>query len=317
MLATAYDSIANELIATTTGFGEFVFGETDLVYTAQAPIPNEPKDRKKVLAQDSLALRWSGKGFYDQFQVQVSTFGIMIIDSTLNSSFLWLDNLESDVIYFWRVRAVLGSDKSDWSPIWRFEPTNAFIQLTTPNGGEKWSQGESMIIRWETNTADSVRLDLYKTDQHIATIGKTPGSVNAFAWDISTELVSDSSYKIHIMSIEDSAVADTSDAEFSLIGPSGLGLMAQKIPAQFSLFQNYPNPFNPSTRIRWQLAVGSNVELTVYNLLGEKVAELVSARMNPGNYNYNFDGGNLPSGVYYYQLVAGAYREVRKMILLK
>jgi len=86
---------------------------------------------------------------------------------------------------------------------------------------------------------------------------------------------------------------------------------------QFELYQNYPNPFNPRTAISWQLAVGSYVELVVYNVLGKKVATLVSKQMNPGNHSYKFDGGNLASGVYYYVLIAGDLREVRKMILLQ
>jgi plastocyanin len=88
-------------------------------------------------------------------------------------------------------------------------------------------------------------------------------------------------------------------------------------PGIFRLNQNYPNPFNPTTVISWQLAVDSNVKLTVYNLLGEMVATLVSERMNSGNHTYPFDGKNLTSGVYYYQLVAGNYREVKRMILIK
>ena len=85
----------------------------------------------------------------------------------------------------------------------------------------------------------------------------------------------------------------------------------------FRLNQNYPNPFNSSTVISWQLAVSSMVELSVYNVLGEKVATLVSKRMNSGNHTYTLDGKNLASGIYYYQIIAGDYREVKKMILLR
>jgi len=91
----------------------------------------------------------------------------------------------------------------------------------------------------------------------------------------------------------------------------------EKLAQDFFLSQNYPNPFNPSTVISWQLAVGSHVELSVYNLLGMKVATLVSRKLNSGNHSYTFDGKNLASGIYYYQLVAGDNREVKKMILLK
>jgi hypothetical protein len=72
MLPTTYDSSSNKLTATTTSFGEIVFGKTDDVSTANVPITYEPMNNQKVFPLDSLALRWTGKGFYDLFQLQVS-----------------------------------------------------------------------------------------------------------------------------------------------------------------------------------------------------------------------------------------------------
>jgi hypothetical protein len=89
------------------------------------------------------------------------------------------------------------------------------------------------------------------------------------------------------------------------------------LPNKFQLNQNYPNPFNPRTMIHWQLVKSDDVELTVYNVLGKKIAVLVSKQMNPGNYNYSFDGSDLASGVYYYKLQSGNDVAVRKMILLR
>ncbi|TFH46763.1 MAG: T9SS C-terminal target domain-containing protein [ANME-2 cluster archaeon] len=89
------------------------------------------------------------------------------------------------------------------------------------------------------------------------------------------------------------------------------------IPLVYALKQNYPNPFNPSTTIGFTLPKSEFVELKVFNILGEKVATLVSNKLNQGNHTYTFDGKNIASGVYYYQLVAGDYREVKKMILLR
>jgi hypothetical protein len=83
------------------------------------------------------------------------------------------------------------------------------------------------------------------------------------------------------------------------------------------LFQNYPNPFNPLTLIEFTLPKSQFVELKVYNILGEEVTTLESKKLNQGNYTYTFDGKNLASGVYYYQLVAGDFKEVKKMILIK
>jgi len=89
------------------------------------------------------------------------------------------------------------------------------------------------------------------------------------------------------------------------------------IPNDFLLNQNYPNPFNPSTTIEFTLPKSEFVELKVYNILGKKVSTLVSKKLNQGNHTYTFDGSNLASGLYFYQLMAGEYREVKKMIVFK
>jgi hypothetical protein len=84
----------------------------------------------------------------------------------------------------------------------------------------------------------------------------------------------------------------------------------------FHLYQNYPNPFNPKAVIRYALPVTCYVNLSICNLLGQKVAILVSEIQQAGQHHVAFNGSDLPSGIYYYQLVAGEYREVKKMILL-
>jgi hypothetical protein len=85
----------------------------------------------------------------------------------------------------------------------------------------------------------------------------------------------------------------------------------------YFLSPNYPNPFNPSTTIDFTLPKSEFVELRVFNILGKEVATLVSKKLNQGSHTYTFDGKNLASGIYYYQLMVGDYREVKKMILLK
>ncbi len=89
------------------------------------------------------------------------------------------------------------------------------------------------------------------------------------------------------------------------------------IPQTAFLYQNYPNPFNPITAIEFSLPKSEFVELKVYNILGKEVATLVSNKLNQGNHTYTFDGSNLASGIYYYQLMAGDFREVKKMILIR
>ena len=89
------------------------------------------------------------------------------------------------------------------------------------------------------------------------------------------------------------------------------------LPEEFVLEQNYPNPFNPETNIRYSLPSAGNVEMKVYNSLGEVVAQPVSGFIPAGEHTAYFDATGLTSGVYFYELNTGGYRAVKKMVLLK
>jgi hypothetical protein len=86
---------------------------------------------------------------------------------------------------------------------------------------------------------------------------------------------------------------------------------------KFELSQNCPNPFNPTTKIDFTLAKASDVKLTIYNVLGQKIATLVNSRMNAGPQSVVFNAGKFGSGVYFYRLDAGSFSSVKKMLLLK
>ncbi|MBI1932406.1 MAG: T9SS type A sorting domain-containing protein [Ignavibacteriales bacterium] len=85
----------------------------------------------------------------------------------------------------------------------------------------------------------------------------------------------------------------------------------------YKLSQNYPNPFNPTTTISYQLPEKSIVTLKVYDILGREIAELVNESKEAGNYKVTFDASNLSSGIYYYQIKAGNFIQLRKMLLIK
>lgn len=87
--------------------------------------------------------------------------------------------------------------------------------------------------------------------------------------------------------------------------------------SNFKLHQNYPNPFNPTTTIRYSIAEQGNVKLIVYDILGNKIKELVNEVKSSGEYSVSFDGGNLSSGVYFYTLFSDSRTESRKMVLTK
>jgi hypothetical protein len=90
-----------------------------------------------------------------------------------------------------------------------------------------------------------------------------------------------------------------------------------KAPTQLTLSQNYPNPFNPSTTIEYQIPRQSLVTLRIFDLLGREVVVLVNEIKQAGTHSVKWDASRLSSGVYFYTITAGSYRETKRMILMK
>lgn len=97
-----------------------------------------------------------------------------------------------------------------------------------------------------------------------------------------------------------------------------------QLPSDYRLEQNFPNPFNPDTTIKFSIPKTAskneamqNVSLKIYDILGRQVASLINESKYPGSYQVKFNAGNLPSGSYFYELIAGNFTQTKKMILMK
>jgi hypothetical protein len=99
--------------------------------------------------------------------------------------------------------------------------------------------------------------------------------------------------------------------------PVGISINNNQTPNSYKLEQNYPNPFNPSTNIRFSIPKAGNVELKVYDVLGREVAVLVNEFKQAGNYSEVFEAGNLSSGIYFYTIKSGDFKDTKKLTLIK
>ena len=93
--------------------------------------------------------------------------------------------------------------------------------------------------------------------------------------------------------------------------------IGSEVPQEFLLSQNYPNPFNPSTTISFAIPNQADVKLSIYNSIGEEVAELLNDNISAGFHEVTFDATNLTSGIYFYKISASNFASVKKMLLLK
>ncbi len=170
------------------------------------------------------------------------------------------------------------------------------------------TEGNNIRLSWQTASEINNRgFEIYRNGEKISFIdgkGTTTEKQNYFFVD---KGLSAGIYNYRLNQID-------FDGTQKIVGENTVNLI---LPEQFSLDQNYPNPFNPSTKIDFTIPQSSFINLTVYNVLGEKVVTLVNETKAPGNYEVNFSAANLPSEIYIYKLQAGSFTESKKMILLK
>lgn len=97
-----------------------------------------------------------------------------------------------------------------------------------------------------------------------------------------------------------------------------IGISKSEVKAkEFLLYQNYPNPFNPVTRIRFDIPRAGNVMLKVFDITGKEIERLLNEFKNPGSYELSWNGQNLSSGVYFYQLIAESFSGTKAMVMVK
>ncbi|MCC6866269.1 MAG: T9SS type A sorting domain-containing protein [Ignavibacteria bacterium] len=89
------------------------------------------------------------------------------------------------------------------------------------------------------------------------------------------------------------------------------------VPVNYSLKQNYPNPFNPTTKVSFDLSKAGMTKIAVYDVMGREVDVVVNKNMEAGSYSFDYNASKLSSGLYFYTLTSGDYKETKKMMLVK
>ncbi len=97
----------------------------------------------------------------------------------------------------------------------------------------------------------------------------------------------------------------------------GIQNISSEVPASFKLEQNFPNPFNPSTKIKFSLPESTIATLTIYDVSGKVIDKAFNEKLNAGVYEYQLNGANLSTGIYFYSLKTGSNVITKKMILTK
>jgi hypothetical protein len=106
-------------------------------------------------------------------------------------------------------------------------------------------------------------------------------------------------------------------ALFTILPSTGLAEKPEQTPHSYGLDQNYPNPFNPQTVIRFAVKKPGRLRLSIYDVLGHEIRELLNTQMLDGNHRVSFDGSDLPSGIYFYKMSINGFEAIGKMLLVR
>lgn len=167
-----------------------------------------------------------------------------------------------------------------------------------------------VAVRWElTDPSNITRFEVVRNGRAAARIPLTPAQRN-FEW-MDQEVQNDRLYSYSLVAVRN----DGSREEWGNV--QATPAFDASIVREFKLHQNFPNPFNPETTIEVEIAEEGFASLTVFNVLGQKVAEPLAGELARGRYSVLFDGRDLPSGVYFYQLNTVNFSDQKKMVLLK
>ncbi len=197
-------------------------------------------------------------------------------------------------------------------------PINLEEEVTLPLKYELVGEAQSIKMSWAGmgTLPDDLELTLHDYELNTSIDMRTNS-------EYSFEAVSSEKQKVNPLSLLNGIPTQTiklkgTTNRFGItIRPTSVSNENEDSPLAFTLEQNYPNPFNPSTTISYSLETAGAVNISVYNLMGQKVATLVDENKSAGQYNIRWNAANVSSGMYYYRLEANGQSITRKMTLIK
>lgn len=224
------------------------------------------------------------------------------------------------IMYYYRAFAYMGPIHSGYSNIdsamllgnpnvLPAAPSNLSVQNVTMN---------SITIHWKDNANNELGFVIARraeNEQYFRYIDTVQTDILTYQ---EVGLTPDFTYFYKVCAYNNFGISDYSNTVSARTDENNIIFHYQTgIPENYFLGNNYPNPFNPVTSIEFGIRKSGHAELKVFNSLGKEIETLASQNFTPGNYRLIWNAGNLPSGVYFYSLIAEDFREFKKMILTK
>jgi hypothetical protein len=263
---------------------------------------------------------WQASPSASSYRIQASEdslFRLNVIDTTSSNTAWRLHALKVHVTYFWRVKATNTGGESDWSENRSFTtllPMPEQVHLSAPvNNAHLGSM--TINFSWRTTQWEVNRYWFEIAADSLFMFRIVDSSVVDTTWQMQ-KFSGNQKYFWKVRAQNAKGWGPFSDLAVFSIGPTSVSDNG-KVPDHFGLEQNFPNPFNPSTQLQFSIATACDVRLTIFDILGREIAELVHERLASGTYTVHWNAHDLPSGIYLYRLTAGTFVSTKKLSLQK
>ena len=280
------------------------------------PASTSPADGTKNLPT-STTLSWNTVATAVSYDLQVSDDATFIttlsVQNGLTATSKEITSLDAGKKIYWRVRGNNATGSSGYSSKYSFSTI-----LQTPTTLDASSSASKNNLTWIDNSTNETGFEIERKNGD-ANSSNAFSSVATVAADIKTysdqNVTAGSTYTYQVRAVNSNSESNYSNA--ATVSTTTAVEKNEQIPTEFKLDQNYPNPFNPTTVISYSIPENSFVQLKIYDLLGNVITTLVSENQNTGIYKITFDGSNLTSGIYFYQLITPKYTNTKKLMLVK
>jgi peptidyl-prolyl cis-trans isomerase B (cyclophilin B) len=289
-------------------------------------IPEAPQnlfpDNEKVGMLQYDTLRWDNLSDAVQYHIELtkdSNFDSVDFTEKVGFNYFVLPEIAlGSIKYYWRIKSDNGGNKSEYSEIQTFYTSIKAPILISPITNPD-SISITPTFSWEAvDGAAGYRIQISNSplfqDRYIVididTIKNTTFT--------SPALQPNKSHYWRVFSLTEEYQGPVSESRrFVTPDVTGIKIVNNEIPNKFDIKQNFPNPFNPTTRINFDIPINSDVNLVLYNNLGEKVFDLLNENLASGSYSIELNGKNLSSGIYYLSIYTEKFNKTIKMNLLK
>ena len=203
--------------------------------------------------------------------------------------------------------------------------------VVDPDGGSVWSTSAGSAVDIDTlfTTPDNMQWVFLLSDVgsltepnvlHEVTLNFGVGSTNG-TYPIGYVVTVNTGDMLDYINTDDEdnelVGVDTSFNHMVEVVDGTVGIGEDKLPSEYQLSQNYPNPFNPETTIDFRIDADSHVNISIFDINGNFVQELVNEWKESGSHQVKFSGHSIPSGIYFYKMTTKGFADIRKMTLIQ